>query len=583
MLFLTAHSHDETHSERWALPPTHACTLGRGTDNDCSVPWDARVSRKHAELIVNGEELIVRCLPGARNPICRGDESTAETRVSPGSNFRIGRTTFQLTSERRVLPALGPLDNTGAPESETTDMFVRTSDIRLTSISRRAPALWMTEDSESLAKNALEILHDVLVYADLLVIFQCNDVEAARRPEIVYWKKSESGIRAFVSRTLIARALEEDETAIQVDTDADGSPAETGRWSYCVPVRSEAPDQWYIYVGGPFGPNEGFPARLRPTQLKADASLAELISHLIGAIRHVRSLESQVDGISQFFSPKLLESISFTGSGSNMSPRETDVVVIYCDLRGFSRIVEESTHDLHTVLRRISTALGVMTESIIGCDGVIADFQGDSALGFWGWPLALADGPLSACRAALRIRKVFKAAAAGADEDLKGFHVGIGIASGRAIAGRIGTRDQAKIGVFGPVVNLASRLEGITKKVGVSILMDEASAHIARNQLKESEGRCRKIGTLQPAGFESPVTVSELLPPTHESEISERDIVNFERAVDAFEAGDWEDCRNLLGLLPPRDRARDFLLVQIASNNYLPPVNWSGVISLNSK
>ncbi|MCP4171070.1 MAG: adenylate/guanylate cyclase domain-containing protein, partial [Fuerstiella sp.] len=139
------------------------------------------------------------------------------------------------------------------------------------------------------------------------------------------------------------------------------------------------------------------------------------------------------------------------------------------------------------------------------------------------------------------------------------------------------------IGIFGPVVNIASRLEGITKKVGVSILMDESTASVARRSLPRNEGRCRPIGVLQPAGFDHPIAVSELLAPESQSIISDTNIENFRDAVQAFRKGQWSRCRKLMSDLPAEDKARDFLLVQIASHNYEPPAGWSGVIALDSK
>ncbi len=312
--------------------------------------------------------------------------------------------------------------------------------------------------------------------------------------------------------------------------------------------------------------------------------MTELVAHLAGAVRSVRAMEHRFDGVRQFFLPQLLEKVSGVGAGAtSMSPRETDITVLYCDLRGFSRMVSRSSGDLHRLLQRISEALGVMTHSIIEHQGVIADFQGDSALGFWGWPLALTDGPLPACRAALKIREFFERANLDSHASLKGFHVGIGIATGRAIAGRIGTRDHAKIGVFGPVVNVASRLEGLTKKTGASILMDHGTAQAAADGLFADEGRCRSLGRLLPAGFDEAIEVSELLPPATDSPISDDDVKVFGQALNAFQQGDWDHCRQLLARLPADDRTRDFLLVQIASQSYQPPPGWSGVIRLDSK
>ena len=225
-----------------------------------------------------------------------------------------------------------------------------------------------------------------------------------------------------------------------------------------------------------------------------------------------------------------------------------------------------------------------MTQNIIGHDGVIADFQGDSALGFWGWPLKLEEGALPACRAALDILRVFgRAARRQPASQIVPFKFGIGIACGPAIAGRIGTRQQAKVGVFGPVVNLGSRLEGMTKQIGVPILVDETTAMVVREDFAETEGRCRRIGRFCPAGMETPVEVFELLPPEDESHISNEHIRTFEAAIDAFIEGSWDDALDLLSEMPARDRAKDFLLMQIASHNYEPPEDWDGVIRMTKK
>ena len=132
-------------------------------------------------------------------------------------------------------------------------------------------------------------------------------------------------------------------------------------------------------------------------------------------------------------------------------------------------------------------------------------------------------------------------------------------------------------------MNIASRLEGLTKKIGASILMDHHTATAVQAHLSPDEGRCRPISSIQPEGFDHAISVSELLPPESQSDISDADIRNYIDAVIAFRKGEWDECRQLLAMLPANDRPRDFLLVQIASQNYQPPAGWSGIIKMESK
>src|ERR1700741_1932834 len=99
-------------------------------------------------------------------------------------------------------------------------------------------------------------------------------------------------------------------------------------------------------------------------------------------------------------------------------------------------------------------------------------------MGFWGWPFAQEDAVRRACRAALAICRDYAAVASEHSSALADFQVGIGIATGRAVAGMIGTVDQVKVTVFGPVVNLASRLETMTRQLRAAILIDPPNAAV---------------------------------------------------------------------------------------------------------
>ena len=81
------------------------------------------------------------------------------------------------------------------------------------------------------------------------------------------------------------------------------------------------------------------------------------------------------------------------------------------------------------------------------------------------------------------------------------------------MAGKIGTVDQVKVTVFGPVVNLASRLEGMTKILRAPILLDEATAAAVRRQVPREVARVRRLAVVRPYGLDTPLEVSELLPP----------------------------------------------------------------------
>ncbi len=269
-----------------------------------------------------------------------------------------------------------------------------------------------------------------------------------------------------------------------------------------------------------------------------------------------------------------------------LQPRETEVSVLFCDLRGFTRQSEESQGQLLALLNRVSNALGVMTREILQTGGVVGDFHGDAAMGFWGWPLDQTDAVGRAAMAAMAIRGAFHQSdcdlASGATTGvLHGFRCGIGLATGRAVAGRIGTVDQVKVTAFGPVVNLASRLEGLTKSLAAEILIDDVSARWIRQHVPADQLRVRTLASIRPMGFKTAIEVSQLLPPAGTpGSPSEGDIKHYEEALQRLMDGQWDRAYELLHRVSAEDRAKDFLLATILRNGRIAPANWQGVIEM---
>jgi adenylate cyclase len=186
-----------------------------------------------------------------------------------------------------------------------------------------------------------------------------------------------------------------------------------------------------------------------------------------------------------------------------------------------------------------------------------------------------------ACRAALLIHETFAAAQLAPGDPLHGYQIGIGIGHGQAIAGRIGSLEQIKVGVFGPVVNLASRLQDMTKQVGVPILLDGATAEAARDALSADEAALREVGRFRPAGVENAVDVFALIPVGDSTTTLSPDQLRVgEAAVAAVGKGDWARAELLLRDLPPDDKPSAFLRKALAEAGGEPPPNWDGVLSI---
>ncbi len=539
---------------------------------------------------MQGQQVNVRRLESARNPVYFEEKDNPQFSLEVGQGFRIGQTIFQLVAVELSDGLSGShIEEHSFGPDQLRQFKFHNAEQRLEVLTKLPDAISKARNDEELAQAAVKVLLNAMPHARAAACVQFPPNAALeQQPLMMRWdSRSEEVGRFSPSRRLLQVSLQRGEGVLHIWQDMDESnPAFTVSgnldWAFCMPLKGDASRGWALYVTGQFGAPGS--TTVGEKDLKGDLRFTELVSDFISSIRQVKMLQQQHAGMAQFFSPAVIEAVRNDDSHDALAPRESDITVLFCDVRGFSRKSEDAQGNLKELLDRVSDALGVMNAGILRYDGVIADFQGDAALGFWGWPSEPEDGPVSACRAALSIQAAFRQATKDPQSNLAGFNVGIGIAHGRAIAGRIGTQEQIKVGAFGPVVNQGARLESMTKQLRASILIDETTAQRVREQVPKTEMRCRNLGRIRPYGMDTALNVHELLPPYEQDpSLTDEDIARYEQAVEATTSGNWQHALELLNDMPVTDRTRDFLMIFIALNQYEPPKDWDGVIQMMQK
>ena len=260
-----------------------------------------------------------------------------------------------------------------------------------------------------------------------------------------------------------------------------------------------------------------------------------------------------------------------------LKPRLRDVTVLFFDLRGFSKATESAEDETlekilshHEVLTRVMTEV---TEAVFRQGGLVIDYQGDAVLACWG---ALSDGPevQNAALAALDITRIVRRL----EVPFGGqpLSCGIGIATGKAVAGQIGAKEQIKFGVLGKVVNLASRLEGLTKYFGVPILVNQKF----RDRLP-AELLCRYAGRVRPAGLTEIHDIHELVTSREDggSGLTTESAGSLDQAIRAVVEG---GLAQLQALSVPEDPVCAFLLAEL-QRVQSSGVEWTGVIEFSKK
>lgn len=591
MLELTAQGLQADQQSRWTLAKNQVYRLGRAAGLECVIPWDPLISKQHVTLEVADERVEVRRESESRNPLLVNGTPVESATLGCGRHFVLGTTVFRLNA---LEPEYGtgpeqPLEEVAFNHQELHKVRYQDPENRIEVLTHLPEVIGGARNDNELHYRLTNLLLRGIVHAEAVAIVALDGADGIR---VLHWERRRETAGVFhPSRRLVWEAVSHRRASVLHiwDQGAGASHEHTlGQefdWAYCTPVTGISGEPTGLYIAGRMGQTFVPGTTLSDAlQLEADVKFTELVSEIIGAVLRARRFERQKAGLRQFFAPPILATLGDELDTTLLEPRECDVTVMFCDLRGFSHRAESMADDLIGLLERVSRALGVMTQHILEQGGVTGDFQGDATLGFWGWPFPSADAAVHAARAALGIRAAFARAAATKNHPLADFAMGIGIAHGRAVAGKIGTAEQVKVTVFGPVVNLASRLEGLTKHLRVPIVCDEATARILRERLSPQEGRLRRLGKVLPYGMETPVLVTELLPSAIElPELSDQQVLDYERGVDDFLAGRWEDAYRWLHSLPASDRAPDFLTHHITLYNRVAPADWDGVIRLPTK
>jgi adenylate cyclase len=605
MLELHAEGPEVEQRCRFVLRTGHAERLGRSPASSLRVPWEPCLSQEHLQVLPEETCVTVSRLVGARNPVFVGGAAVEESRLSVGDRFVVGETIFTVVecSADGESPAAPVYQELTFARGQLQRVRFEDADRRLEVLSRLPEVIGGAGSESERDSRLVNLVLAGIRSADAAALVRLEDDGGVA---VIRWdRRQEIAGPVRPSRRLVLEALaRQKQTVLHVWESTGAANLEYTAsgdldWAFCTPISEGRSGPMGVYVAGrrvglegPFARNgeraeqSAAGASSEFPNLYPDVKFAELVAEVMSAVERVNRMEADVSVLRQFLSPPILHALEQRGGrrGLNsdlLEPRECEVTVLFCDLRGSSHKAEEAGDDLLGLLDRVSKALEVMSSRVLAFGGVTGDFLGDAVLGFWGWPFPNDEAPLNACRAALAIRRTFAGAVLPLLSD---FRVGIGIARGRAVAGKIGTSDRMSVTVFGPVVNLASRLEAMTKHLRVPILVDESTAQVIRARLPADDGRIRKLGRVLPYGLEKPLVVHELLPPAQEEpELTDRHLAAYEQGVDAFMAGEWEQAYRLLHSMPPSDQAQDFLTARIVERNRLAPPGWDGIVRLPEK
>jgi adenylate cyclase len=188
-----------------------------------------------------------------------------------------------------------------------------------------------------------------------------------------------------------------------------------------------------------------------------------------------------------------------------VEPRKTEITVMFSDIRGFTTISEKL--DAQELALFLNSYLYDMTKIVFDTDGTLDKYIGDAVMAFWGAPFEDGRHPVQACTAALEMMKrVGELQKKWAAEGKPALDIGIGLNSGAASVGNMGSALRYGYTALGDAVNLSSRLEGLNKEYGTHIIVNESTYEAA----KDEGFLFRELDLIRVKGKLQPVTIYEL-------------------------------------------------------------------------
>lgn len=241
----------------------------------------------------------------------------------------------------------------------------------------------------------------------------------------------------------------------------------------------------------------------------------------------------------QHFTPELARELAKNPDPMKMKGRSADVSVLFCDIRGFSRISERIGPE--KTIKWLSGVMGEFSEAVIENHGVLVDYTGDEILALWGAPMDQENHAELACRTAQQIverlpelneewEPLIEAETA----------IGIGINSGEAYVGNVGTKKKFKYGPLGNTVNLGSRIQSANRKLKTTVLISGGTHERLAGVLPT-----RRLCYARMRNIAEPVVLHELgvaVPKTWDSLCEQ-----YEAALQHFEEGHLHNASAVLG------------------------------------
>jgi adenylate cyclase len=291
----------------------------------------------------------------------------------------------------------------------------------------------------------------------------------------------------------------------------------------------------------------------------------------------------QITGLfGQYVPPELVDEMAKNPESFSMEGESREMTVLFTDVRGFTTISEGL--DPKQLSQLMNEFLTPLTEVIYKHRGTVDKFMGDCIMAFWGAPLADPNHARNGILAGLEMHEVL--AKLKTEFQKRGWpeiKIGVGLNTGRMSVGNMGSKLRTAYTVMGDAVNLASRLEGITKEYGAEIVVGEGTRDAVPDVVFRELDRVRVKGKDEAVAIFEPLGLQG-----HVAKSRQEEAKLYAQFLRLYRAQDWDQAElqlfNLQKLVPDNKLYSATFVERISYLRANPPgQGWDGAFTFTTK
>jgi len=283
----------------------------------------------------------------------------------------------------------------------------------------------------------------------------------------------------------------------------------------------------------------------------------------------------------KYVSPVVIDNLIKNPDKIKLGGEKRNITIFFSDIRGFTSISERlKPEDLVHLLNEYLTE---MTTIITNDQGLVDKYMGDAIMAFWGAPLDQPNHAEMACKSSLEmIEKLNELQKKWKTEGIPAINIGIGINSGDAIVGNMGSFKRFDYTAMGDNVNLASRMEGLNKIYGTTIVITENTQKIIKEKFET-----RKLDVVKVKGKKKPILIYELIAIKGTLSKKQIDLISFyEKGLELYFKKKWKEAIKLFqSALKIKDDTPSQIFINRSQQflNNSPPKDWDGAWEMTTK